>query len=151
MNKKQIKIINRIFILLVVVTFILAGVWYYLNSLQWQNDDPQIGYAVGFITLCYFGFFILVGECVLWRNIVYFASTPNHIAIEKIGRISLIILTLPELIGAAYALLGAEAISLELFDILSIGMIWISVLQILCQSIIGVAKRSPRHKQTAKN
>ena len=135
------KLLHIVFALLMVGTFLAGGLWYYFHSLQWQNDDPPIGYIVGAFHLCYFCFFMLVGEGVLWRNTVYFSSEKHPATREKFARILLILLSFAELTGAGYALFGADTISLALNDFLAVAMLLISGLQILCQAMIRFRKR----------
>ena len=148
MSKIRIKTINWIFALLMFATLVLGGVWYHFVSLQWQNDDPPIGYVVGFLVLCYFGFFMLVGEAVLWRNVIYFVSSPQNCAIEKLTRVLLTFVSIVELLAAVYALCVIE--SSKNFDFLALSMLGFSVIQIVCQSVIWGAKWVACHKQTAK-
>ena len=142
-------LIHIVFALLMIGTFVFAGVWYYFDSLENQAYDQPVGYVVGFMYVCYFGFFMLIAEGVLWKNTVYFASSASHIAIEKIGRILLLVLSFAELIGAVYALCFPDS-DLELIDLLTATMLLISAVQILCQCTIWIGKWVAKRKQSVK-
>lgn len=84
-------IINTAFILLIIATVIFCFLWYSVNSAEWAKSDPPIEYIIGFFYICPFGFIALIGELVLWRSVLFFATPVRRMAVEKVIRIILII------------------------------------------------------------
>lgn len=93
MAEKRKRIVNTVFITLLVVTLVLGFVLCVLDFLSYEDYGNDAKYLYAFAVLIYpiLAVLILGNEVFLWRCMAFFVAYPGHRKVEFVIRIPLML------------------------------------------------------------
>jgi len=140
MAEKRRKIVNIVFVSLIIATLVLGMLfclWAFVEDRD--NNDAKIIYALAVIVFPVLAFFVFSSEVFLWRSIVFLVSYPGHRKIELAANILLAAASVVSLGYTIYDFFEDTKIFIQLYALL---------VQFLCQCMIWIARFVTSRKQS---
>ena len=139
-QKKISKIVNTVFIVLLAVTVLLGLIFCALVLLEDKNDENKIFYALAVIVLPFLAFIIFSNELLLWQSTYALLTNPHRKPIFIIAYSLQALISVTALIYLICGFLGIFQLNYFFFS-------YVLCVQILCQCVIWITKRTGSRRQ----